>query len=466
MSLSTPEEVVDSHHSKPIVLKQVDIVGGDEFSSTFFTNALYPLLFSKDITLGQLVNSSNQSYNNLLYSNAFKKVKFQFEESAGSSTPQNTTIEPPIEIIAKLLLEPYKLQSFSLASVHTEAGHAFKLGYRNLNAFGNAESFKISSLIDLKFGNPYAKTIELQYMAPIVSQSLKLFFESVISDSSASWASHKQSTANGVVGLTKTLSFDLFSSKFTSYFTTGVSMVKRSVLDINDSASDTVKTDAGDSFKESFIFSGAVDSRTYLPSSFGGLAMNGLLLQVDNEISGLSSPQSEKYLKSVLNLQLLKSFRNFFTLDLSSSFGAVSNLTTGITGVPHFHDKFFLGAHSLKGFAANSVGLRDGQDFVGGNIFYRLSASLFTRFFFAPADSPLRFYLSVNSGDVYNNFKDISYQDLAFIKGSAISSSVGAVYRVGDDAAFDLHYNLPVSSRPKDVAKPGLEFSLAINGTF
>ncbi|OWB56133.1 hypothetical protein B5S28_g2024 [[Candida] boidinii] len=465
------EDVVDHNLLRPVSLKSVQVVGGDEFSDNFYSKLLNPLLLTSDITLGQLLDSCNKVYNNLSYTNVFNDIQFKLEKSTEPSTsePLYSSVnsnEKVLNINADVIVSPKKLSNFNIGSTHSTDGHLFNFGYTNLNTFGNAESLSLQGLLNPL--NENSKTLNFNYKAPMVDTSLKLFANGLILSSKQPWASHHLLATSGAFGLEKTHYVSACCGhNFSVATVAGISLSRRSVLDINDSASDTVKNFAGDSLKESVLLSGSIDSRKFLPSSLGLFPLSGFLLKVDSEIAGLSNVSTEKFIKSTLTYQLFKSFLwNWFTFESTFKVGTISGLSkSSASSSVHFQDKFYLGGNDLNGFVNNSVGLKDGQDYIGGNVLFKYAFGLYSKCLFAPTSAPLRLAFRVQGGDIYQSTSDIDYSSGNFVKNSASSASVGVLYQAGENAALDLHYAVPLSDRSDDIVRPGFGLDVTITST-
>lgn len=94
-------------------------------------------------------------------------------------------------------------------------------------------------------------------------------------------------------------------------------------MDVKDGASDVIKTDAGDSIKESVFVNVLSDSRSYLtPQSL--FPVSGSLTEASGEFFGLS--EGNFIPKATYKNSLWKSVLNkSVTFNLNSSFGAIFN---------------------------------------------------------------------------------------------------------------------------------------------
>lgn len=469
--------VLNNQTTKPVELKKVEISGG-EFSDSYYESLLSPLLNQKVFALKDLKSELVQLRERLEYSGLFKDISVNVDLDKSSTlklTKHDLLVEGPLPVTAKVNLTQVPIFKFSSYSSSTDYDAAAGVRYLDPNFLKNASTL----LVDINVNyDPFNKTVnrkiwDLTILTPFQkSPSVKAVLNPSISLIDAkSWASHTQYSKGGFIGIQKTW----LSTKGDTFFTNGVAVTHRNVGDVSNSASDAIRTDAGDDFKIGFQSNLRFDTRKFL-SRF---ALEGVNFDVTNEFSGFNSVDSipksnekdvelKKFNKTVFRFEGVKSFLNdTFTASLDFNAGSVFTLDSNKNDKLHITDRFFLGGiTTLKGFHLNSVGLKSGNDYIGGSSFYKAGFTFFSRIPNTPVNSPLRLYNFINLGDNFNFNSLDEFKKLAstgdIVKNSAIATGVGLAYR-SNNAVVDLSYNIPLSDRSQDNAKPGLSFSVALN---
>jgi len=471
--------VLNKQTTKHVELKKVEINGG-EFSDTYYESLLNPSFGERNVfALKDLNTELSQLKERLEYSGLFKDISINVDLDKSSATKMSKTdylTVGAVPVTAKVNLTQVPIFKFSSYSSSTDYDAASGIRYLDPNFLKNASTL----LVDINVNyDPFNKTLnrkiwDLAIMTPFSkSPSLKAIFNPSISLIDAkSWASHTQHSKGGLIGVQKTW----LSTAGDSFFTNGLSFTHRNVGDVSNSASDVVRTDAGDDFKLGLQSNYRFDTRKFL----GQFALNGVNFDVTNEFAGFNSVDAvpnnaekegvelNKFNKTVFKFEGFKSFfNNTFTTALDFKAGSIFTLDSNKTDKLHISDRFFLGGlTSLKGFHLNSVGLKNGNDYIGGSSFFKAGFTFFSKIPNTSTDSPLRLYNFINAGDVFNfqsfnQFKDsVSTGDL--IRQSAIATGVGLAYR-SKNALLDLSYSIPLSDRSQDNAKPGLSFSVSLN---
>lgn len=475
--------ILNNQTTKPVELKKIEIKGG-EFSDKYYESLLSPLInqSSTPIALKDLKNELVLIKEKLEYSGLFQNISIDVDLDK-SSTPKlsknDLLIEGAIPINAKINLSQLPISKISTYSSTTDHDASSGIRYLDPNFFKNASTLLVDINVNYDpFQNLLNKKIwDLTILTPFQnSPSLKFVLNPCISLIDAkSWASHTQFSKGGLIGVQKTW---LSKNKTPILFTNGLSIAHRNIGDVLNSASDSIRNDAGDDFKIGFQSNLKIDTREFL----GAFPLNGIKFDLINEFAGFNSVDNsstssnvekdlelEKFNKTILKFEKNSSFwNNNFTTSFDFNIGSIFQLDSNKTNDQiHISDRFFLGGlNSLKGFHLNSVGLKNGHDYIGGSSFFKTGFTFYSKIPNTKNTSPLRLYNFINLGDVYN-FKSIEsftklIQNGDIIGKSAIATGVGLSYR-SNSAIVDLSYSVPLSSRSQDRAKPGVSFSVALN---
>lgn len=462
-------DTVKNQATKSLSLKRIEISGGD-FSNDFYSRLVSPALASSVVSLGQLQGELVDIQQKLLYTGLFQDiaVKLDLDESSATSGP---ALALPVKASVSLTQLPlFKYGSYSKS---TDCDVACGLRYLNPNVSQNGDSLLVD--INLNY-DPLAKTVnrkiwDLTYLCPSWSSSNsgKIILNPTVSTIDAQqWASHQQYSVGALIGL-QNLCWNKCGA---TWYTAGLSGSLRQVTDISNSASDGIRSFAGGDLKLGLQTHIAHDSRRHK----GRFASSGSSVSLDTEISGNNSVdysgsqkeiQLKPFLKSVFKAEGAHSFFfDNFTLGYNLETGFIKSLSEADNKL-HISDKLFLGGqNSLLGFKLNSVGVKNGNDYIGGLSSFKADFKLFTRLPNSQKDSPLRLYNFFNIGDVYDFNSLDKVQNLIasgdLLKKSAMASGIGLSYKA-DNAILDLSYSIPLSTRSQDTAKPGLSFAVVLN---
>lgn len=180
----------------------------------------------------------------------------------------------------------------------------------------------------------------------------------------------------------------------------------RQITGLAEKASPLVRNDAGDSFKSSMVYTWIKDRRNnpllptsgYLMKSVAELAGFGPLkgdvafakLEVESQAA---IPVPVPFVKRDLGISLTAGLRGglLYPLQLANGDGSPTH--------SRINDRFMLGGPTdVRGFRLAGLGPRDGEDFVGGDVYAAGGVSLYLPFPRVGKDVPLRLQLFVNGG--------------------------------------------------------------------
>lgn len=482
LSQGVKYDALKNQGTKPVSLKKIEITGGD-FSNHFYDKLLSPALNVKDgVQLTVLDDELTSIQQRLLYTGLFRDVSVKLDLDGAPQVPtllQGAPQQPgssskPLPVKATILLKELPLLKYQSFSKSTDNDVSCGVRYLNPNVSQNGDSLLVD--VNLQY-DPTARAItknvwSLTYLAPswISSEGSKFVLTPAVSSVDArKWASHKQYSVGGLLGLQRLC----FKKCGDSIITNGLVGELRQVTDISNNASDAIRTYAGGDLKLGFQSHLGHDTREYV----GRFTRDGSYGELNFELSGHNSVdyshgsqeeiKLQPFIKSVGHYEGARSFFcDNFTLGYTVDTGFIKSLINADDKL-HISDKFLLGGlGSLQGFRLNSVGLKSGHDYVGGSSLFKADLRLFTRLPNTKRESPLRLYNYVNFGDVYETKTLSALGDLIasgdFITKSAMSTGVGLSYKA-DNATLDLSYNVPLSSRSQDSASPGLNFAVTLN---
>jgi outer membrane protein assembly factor BamA len=477
LSKDAQDDLFRNQTTKPVVLNKIEITGGD-FSNDFYNKLVSPALNSQSaLSLTELETELISIREKLQYIGLFNDIGIKLDLDEVSQVPTLLKGEPQISenpLPVKAIISLTEMPLFKYASYSKSTDYDVAAGFRYLNP--NFSQNGDSLIVDVNINyDPFSKSInrkvwDLSYLSPTWSRSNsgKFVINPTISTIDAQrWASHQQFSAGALIGLQNLC----WKKCGATVWTVGLSGSLRQVTDISNNASDLIRTYAGGDLKLGLQTHFSHDSRKYI----GRFTSGGSCISLDNEFSGHNSVdysgsqqclQLQPFLKSLLKLEGASSFLfDNFTLGYNVQAGFIKSLAED--DELHISDKFFLGGlSSLQGFQSNSVGVKSGNDYVGGLSHFKADFRLFTRLPNSKKESPLRMYNYFNIGDVYD-FNTLEQTKSVFSSGvlmkkSAVATGLGLSYKA-DNATLDLSYNIPLSNRSQDTAKPGLSFAVVLS---
>ncbi|KAJ3059737.1 hypothetical protein HDU98_004219, partial [Podochytrium sp. JEL0797] len=225
----------------------------------------------------------------------------------------------------------------------------------------------------------------------------------------------------------------------------------RRLFDLGSNASTTVRKDAGHSLKSSLSYLGILDKRDDQLLPTRGYYVKSLL-----EGAGLGGDVN--HLKADAEGQVHVPLGHGFSLSTSFRSGLLWTLGLGQSRV---NDRFLLGGpSSVRGFAQNGVGPKDGNDVVGGDMYAAAGISLFTPLPYL-VDMPIKGHLFANAGNMIklDNDRDLNAASKKLFGSFSTAVGLGLAVRFSI-LRLEINYCLPISVTTTDSVKPGLQFGV------
>lgn len=342
------------------------------------------------------------------------------------------------------------------------------------NLLGGAETLDVNASIGTRTRSSYQATFD----TPVHSNpDLRFQVGGVQSATQKVFASHEEVLKGAWTKLR-------WLSSPGSFHEFGYNGFWRQVTGLAQNASQTVKSEAGDSFKSSISHTWTKDRRNnpMLPSS-------GYYAKSNAELAGWGPLQGDvAFFKGEMETQSALSIPIpgvkgesgvSFTTGLRA--GLLYPLTLASKQNPEMsriNDRFQLGGPTdVRGFRLSGLGPHDGPDAVGGDIYAAGSANLLFPLPKVGKDKPLRFQAFVNGGRLLalrNPDKEgsVTSEEVKQSVASAItelgnglptmSAGVGLVY-AHPVARFELNFSLPLVVRKYEESRKGISFGIGIN---
>lgn len=426
--------------------------------------------------LKTVINSLDTAHKSLSSFGIYDKVAFGLDVAPPSlfSSRYSSPIGGDVDLRATLHLKSAKR---FIAKTGTDLGNGEGNGYANFmvkSLFGGAEMLSFDATIGTRTRSSYL----LNFSAPINNSSrFKGEALAYVSSRKIPWASHEQ--------VIRGLSAKVKASEFEA----GYEAVLRTVCAVAPGASDSVRAMAGDSVKTSMFWSFARDTRN---NSL--IASRGFYLKLSQEMAGLLGPVHGDlpFVKGTLEAQVARGFsfgtksedvktssspvRDYITrqkqdhVDLVDDLIFHYTLKTGILWAhgkkSHVMDRFFLGGpNDVRGFSLNSLGPRDGIDFVGGEIYFAHGLTMFSRLpkFVVSPTTPLRLMTFVNGGSLLHlDQENVAGTVKELLTVPSVSAGIGLVYR-HPAARFELNLTMPLVARELEGTRKGLQFGVGLS---
>ena len=348
------------------------------------------------------------------------------------------------------------------------------------NIFGGAESLSASYSRGLRTRSEYRAAFD----TPLLSNpDFRFEISGLANTTIKTWASHDELLRGGFAKLG-------YATEGGNRHEVMYSGLWRQITGLAQSASPSVRQDAGDSFKSSLTHTWTRDTRDH-PT----IPLQGTLLRSVTELAGVGPLNGDvAFAKGELESQ--------FAIPLIRKDLGIS-LTTGVKGgvlyplalgrnplgaTPQnsrINDRFTLGGPTdIRGFRLAGLGPRDGSDSVGGDVYAAGGANLYLPLPRVGPDVPIRMQLFVNAGRLLGlqnprspSEKDSASESLspADVRKSvrnaidelgrempSVAAGVGIVYAF-PFARFELNFSLPLIVRKGEEARKGLSLGVGIS---
>lgn len=478
------QDILTKSSSQPIYLSSIEVTGGETFSNDFFLKLLAPLTETSDYTFGKLVKNVEKSYTRLKDTSVFNDIKVSLSTDYALAFPldvKNYNIDKtiPTKIKFDVIANNLNIGEYGL-NLNNDTPLNVTLNYLNNNFNSNAELINMG--VDY---NPYKPNQHLITNGKLITNLNNPRFKFLIdlfnlNQNNQIWQQSSEKSIGGLIGLQ-------YNNNSNMNFLTGLSIIKRTLHDINDTAIDDLKNFAGEYLKSSIV--NQLNYRNakfqYLNNITKTFPINGININIANEISSnqesINPSNSNMFIKSVISSDFFKSFwNNNITFKISNDVGLIHDAKDFFNDAAdtsedvrsstpiHTSDRFYLGgSDSFRGFSKNSV------NFNGGNQLFKLDTQMLIKlppFLYTPhtplknledgygyEPNPLRLYTNGIIGNVSN--------DLLNDKSYCSSLGFGIKY-FNNWANFDLGYY--VSKRFNNETsgiKDGFQFAFSIGGS-
>ncbi|KAG0149607.1 hypothetical protein CROQUDRAFT_653430 [Cronartium quercuum f. sp. fusiforme G11] len=306
---------------------------------------------------------------------------------------------------------------------------------RGRNLFGGGELLEGS----VGLGSRTRASYQLRAEAPVLGAKAKVELSGFGAERDLSAFASCHESLRGVVAKLKTVS--RFGQHELWY-----ELVGRRIGSLAPTASISIREAAGESLnlKSAVAHSWAFDSRDHI-----AFPTRGCSFRLFQEYAGLGGEAN--YLKSSIESSIS---RTLFSSQTVLSLGFQSGLIHSLAGRPvPFSDRFRLGGPtSVRMFHLNSLGPKDGNDYLGGQIFWAGGLSLWAPLPGKP-NWPLRVHGFLNAGRLTNTWSNVGASSIAV--GLGLAGQLQGV-------RIEANIGVPISVHEGDGSRRGLQVGLGI----
>ncbi|KAG1683549.1 Sorting and assembly machinery component 50 [Nymphon striatum] len=193
------------------------------------------------------------------------------------------------------------------------------------------------------------------------------------------------------------------------------------------------------------------------------LPKKGFAFKLNNEFAGLGGDVS--FHKHEVELQLNKSILCDVVIQGSIIAGIMKPASKRSCSIT---DKFFIGGPlSLRGFKFHGCGpVERGLSF-GANSYWAAALHLFAPLPFSPGKGKLgdlfKTHFFINVGDIDDNLISKYSSTENILKSLRVAYGGGIIFRLGQDARFELNYVVPIQVQSSDLPVHGLQFGVGVS---
>ena len=347
------------------------------------------------------------------------------------------------------------------------------------NIFGGAESLSATASRGTRTRSAYSATFD----TPILSNpDFRFEFSGLASATQKSWASHEEILSGGFAKIR-------YSTEHAHTHELTYSGLWRQITGLSERASQSVRQDAGDSFKSSITHTWTRDAR-----DSPALPSRGTLMKTSAELAGVGPLAGDvAFAKGEVDGQIAVPIMRDSGMSLTAGLRggvlyplALGNDTLGQTPQnSRITDRFTLGGPTdVRGFRLAGLGPREGSDSLGGDVYAAGGASLYLPIPRMGKDVPLRLQLFMNGGRLLGLRNPQSASDketkpvmlgpqdvrqgvrytLAELgrEMPSVAAGLGLVYAM-PVARFELNFSLPLAVRRGEEARKGLSLGVGVS---
>ncbi|SAM08648.1 hypothetical protein [Absidia glauca] len=437
-STNTPSNKAPYNDEAPLHVHSVRVLGTN-ITRKSFLDTLTAGLFNPQTT-AQVFKETKDLATNLDRHDIFEEIKVYLD------TNQQT--KDTVDVTLLLKEKPRGLIKTAFVAGNNEVQFIGSTVSRNL--FGGAESIGAS----FAFGNRTKSAVEGIFTTPLNGSpnvTLSAFVNQSIKDHSAINFYEEASKSAGV-GIKSQSQYGEHELSYVS--------AQREITGYPNASSE-VRGQSGANTKASLYHSFVHDTRDHKT-----LPTQGHYLGLFQEWAGVGGKGDSSFFKHELAGQCHHTLVNKTCSRVSLSIGGKAGLLTTFNNVPvNLSDRMYLGGPlSLRGFKMGGIGARNGNDALGGNMYWSMGASVISTLPGQSSKLPIKMHAFVNTGNMANWKQsepvNKTLEDLA--REPRVSVGLGLIFHL-DAARVETNFTVPLRFRTGDVIDSGFNFGIGIN---
>ncbi|GJJ11440.1 hypothetical protein Clacol_005673 [Clathrus columnatus] len=444
-------ELVNTNLKLGLRIRAIRVEGANHTRDSFLSTIIEPILRSENVTipsgisdtqpetLESVLHTTRRIADLLVQTDIFSSVNPTLVKSRD---PLAT--DKDVDVVFKC-----KERGRMFLQTATEIGNnegTARLTARLRNVFGGAEKFEAT----LSYGSFTRQAFSANLTAPLTPDLRTVGSLAAYANDRdlSSYASCKEVLKGAKATIRTTTS--LFGSHEFAY-----DAVLRQLTDFAPNASISIRESAGFSSKSSISHTFIRDTRD-IPAA----PNQGSYVKLFQELAGLGGDAS--FLKFEAESQVITRLGLGQRLSLSARGGILHSLIP--SGDTLFNDRFQLGGpFSLRSFKTNALGPRDGNDSLGGEIYWAVGASLLGDLP-RKAHWPVKTHLFVNAGrlDIRNPQSSLTQTIHASLSKPSVSAGVGIMYHL-NPIRVELNFAFPLIAARSDGLQRGFQAGVGID---
>lgn len=416
----------------PVNVSGVQFVGTTRTRLDVVEGAVQPCLEAK--TFGELTEALSKTSRHLNRLELFKDMRFIIDQAEGD----DSTIIVRVEVKEKA----YQLR----AGTEVQRNEVcFGAGAILYNLFGRGEKLDINTAS----GTSTAAPLSINLQKPLNGDPDKVLNFSIFSTLQHYLDNNK--FKNRLQGLSASYTF-LNTAGANTEHNIKYSLDWRHIFGIADDASVTVRRNAGHSIKSSLSHTMSWCNRDcdVFPSS-------GVFAKLSSEVAGLGG--SVSFLRNDLLLNSHIPLYKQITLNMGMRCGHVAPLLGQRLAII---DKYQMGGPlSVRGFVLNSIGPKDYNDSVGGNL--SVEGSLGVSFPLSQSTANIvRGHIFTNAGILTNIDNPRSLIRTLKQESINVSTGCGIQVKLGEMAKLEMNVAYPLRVQPGAIFHRGFQVGLGV----
>ncbi|GAA5954097.1 hypothetical protein JCM3765_005289 [Sporobolomyces pararoseus] len=317
------------------------------------------------------------------------------------------------------------------------------------NAFGGGETIEGN----VSFGTRTKSAFQVKFDTPVnASPDTRFDFSIFSAQRDLNYFASCNESTKGLMARLRTL------SPF-GYHEFAYEAVLRQIGDVAPSASMSVRDAAGASVKSALSHTFTRDTRD---DPF--IATRGFYLKLKQEYAGLGGDAN--FLKAEQEGSISRSLGGGYSVSLGGRSGLLfpfssssSSSTPSSPATSLLPDRFHLGGPtSVRMFRPNAMGPRDNRDYLGGNAFWALGASLVTPIY-KKHNWPLKGHFFLNAGKLVGGSQPLT---ALFSQPPSVTTGLGLMYR-HSLVRVELNVGVPLIAAKGEGAVKGVQFGLGLS---